>query len=148
VIIKYNQLHIKNIQLLPADTLHHFKIFTISFKMEYLKLNIEVVPANNNVKKPIDLTSGCPKNQNRCWYNIGSPPPAASKNEVLKLRSVKTIVIAPAKTGSDNNNKTAVIITAQPNKANLCNLIPGLLMFKIVVMTLNKVKSIQDHNYY
>jgi hypothetical protein len=45
-------------------------------------------------------------------------------------------VIAPAKTGNDNSNKTAVISTAQPNKANLCNLIPGLLMFKIVVMKL------------
>ncbi len=46
------------------------------------------------------------------------PPPAASKNEVLKLRSVNNIVIAPAKTGRDNNNKTAVITTAQPNSAN------------------------------
>ena len=34
-------------------------------------------------------------------YNIGSPPPAASKNDVLKLRSVKTMVIPPAKTGND-----------------------------------------------
>jgi hypothetical protein len=38
----------------------------MSFKMEYLKLNIEVVPANSNVKRPINLTSGCPKNQKRC----------------------------------------------------------------------------------
>jgi hypothetical protein len=30
--------------------------------MEYLKLIIEVVPENSNVKKPIFLTSGCPKN--------------------------------------------------------------------------------------
>lgn len=40
----------------------------------------------------------------------------------------------PAKTGKDNNNNTAVITTAHPNKASLCNLIPGLLMFNIVVM--------------
>jgi hypothetical protein len=52
----------------------------------------------------------------------------------LKLRSVSNIVIAPAKTGSDNNNNTAVITTAQPNNASLCNLIPGLLIFNIVVM--------------
>jgi len=38
-------------------------------------------------------------------------------------------------TGSDNNNNTAVITTAQPNNASLCNLIPGLLIFNIVVMT-------------
>src|SRR6187402_1734440 len=79
-------------------------------------------------------TSGCPKNQKRCWYKIGSPPPAASKNEVLKFLSVSTIVIAPANTGKDNNNNTAVTITAHPNKANLCNLIPGLLILSIVVI--------------
>jgi hypothetical protein len=40
----------------------------------------------------------------------------------------------PAKTGNDNNNKIAVITTAQANKINLCNLIPGLLMLNVVVM--------------
>jgi len=53
-------------------------------------------------------TSGCPKNQNKCWYKIGSPPPAGSKKVVLKLRSVKSIVIAPANTGTANNSKIAV----------------------------------------
>lgn len=77
--------------------------------------------------------------QKRCWYNIGSPPPATSKNEVLKFLSVSNIVIAPAKTGKDNNNNTAVTTTAHPNKANLCSLIPGALIFKTVVMTPNKV---------
>jgi hypothetical protein len=43
-------------------------------------------------------------------------------------------VIPPAKTGKDNNNKIAVIITAQPNKVNLCSFIPGVLMFIIVVI--------------
>jgi hypothetical protein len=52
----------------------------------------------------------------------------------LKFLSVNTIVIAPARTGNDNSNNTAVTTTAHPNKANLCNLIPGLLIFKIVVM--------------
>jgi hypothetical protein len=52
----------------------------------------------------------------------------------LKFLSVKIIVIPPARTGKDSNNKTAVITTAQPNKANLCNLIPGLLIFNTVVM--------------
>jgi hypothetical protein len=53
---------------------------------------------------------------------------------VLKLRSVNTIVIAPASTGKDNKSNTAVTITAHPNKDNLCNLIPGLLIFNIVVI--------------
>jgi hypothetical protein len=120
--------------MLPADLLHCFNFFTVLFKMEYLKLNIEVVPAYSNVKKLINLTSGCPKNQNKCWYNIGSPPPAVSKKDVLKFLSVNTIVIPPAKTGRDSKSNTAVITTAQPNKANLCSLIPGALIFSIVVM--------------
>ncbi len=35
------------------------------------------------------------------------------------LRSNKSNVIAPAKTGNDNNNKNAVINTDQTNKGNL-----------------------------
>jgi len=46
---------------------------------------------------------------------MGSPPPQGSKNLVLKFRSVKSIVIAPAKTGKDNNNKIAVVNTDQTN---------------------------------
>jgi hypothetical protein len=53
---------------------------------------------------------------------------------VLKFLSVKTIVIPPANTGKDNNNNTAVITTAQPNKASLCNFIPGVLILTIVVI--------------
>jgi hypothetical protein len=52
----------------------------------------------------------------------------------LKFLSVNIIVIPPASTGNDNNNKTAVITTAHPKRANLCNLIPGLLIFNIVVI--------------
>jgi hypothetical protein len=55
---------------------------------------------------------------------------------VLKFLSVNTIVIPPAKTGNDSNNKTAVITTAHPNKANLCSLIPGVLILTIVVIKL------------
>jgi hypothetical protein len=53
---------------------------------------------------------------------------------VLKFLSVKSIVIAPANTGNDNKSKIAVINTAQTNKGILCIVIPGVLMFKIVVM--------------
>jgi len=65
---------------------------------------------------------------------MGSPPPATSKNDVLKFLSVRTIVIPPANTGKDRSNNTAVTTTAHPNKASLCSLIPGLLMFNIVVI--------------
>jgi hypothetical protein len=52
----------------------------------------------------------------------------------LKFLSVNTIVIAPAKTGKDNSSKTAVTNIAHPNRASLCNLIPGALIFNIVVI--------------
>jgi hypothetical protein len=60
-------------------------------------------------------TSGCPKNQNKCWYKIGSPPPAGSKNDVLKFRSVKSMVIAPAKTGKESKRRIAVTKIDQTN---------------------------------
>jgi hypothetical protein len=61
-------------------------------------------------------TSGCPKNQNKCWYRIGSPPPAGSKNDVFRFRSVRSIVIAPARTGRDKRSNTTVIVTAHTNR--------------------------------
>ena len=64
-------------------------------------------------------TSGCPKNQNKCWYNTGSPPPAALKKTVPKFRSNNNIVIAPANTGNDNNNNIDVINIDHTNKGNL-----------------------------
>jgi len=43
-------------------------------------------------------------------------------------------VIAPANTGKDNNNKNAVIKTAQTNKGTLCAVIPGARIFIIVTI--------------
>ena len=53
---------------------------------------------------------------------------------MLKFRSVNNIVIPPANTGNDNNNKTAVIKTAHTNKGNLCIVNPGTLILIIVVI--------------
>nr|GEY54929.1 hypothetical protein [Tanacetum cinerariifolium] len=97
--------------------------------------NVVVVITEEHVINCAPLTpTFLPKKPDTIDPNNGSPPPATSKNEVLKFLSVNTIVIPPANTGKDNNSKTDVTITAQPNKANLCSLIPGLLIFKIVVM--------------
>jgi hypothetical protein len=68
----------------------------------------EIIPNPGRIRI---YTSGCPKNQKRCWYKIGSPPPDGSKNEVLKFRSVSNIVMAPARTGRDRRRRTAVIRT-------------------------------------
>jgi hypothetical protein len=54
----------------------------------------------------------------------------------LKFLSVKSIVIAPAKTGNESNNKKAVINTDQTNKGTRWAVIPGFRMFKIVTMKL------------
>lgn len=53
----------------------------------------------------------------------------------------RAVTILPANTGNDNNNNTAVTTTAHPNKANLCSLIPGLLILSIVVMTLSNASQ-------
>jgi hypothetical protein len=79
-------------------------------------------------------TSGCPKNQNRCWYKIGSPPPAGSKNEVFRFRSVRSIVIAPANTGKDRRSRTTVITTAHTNKGIRSSCIPFIRILITVVM--------------
>lgn len=63
---------------------------------------------------------------------------------MLKLRSVKSIVIAPAKTGSESSNKKAVINTDQTNKLRRSKLIPGDRILKIVVIkfTAPKIEDI------
>lgn len=53
---------------------------------------------------------------------------------VLKFLSVRSMVIAPAKTGRDNNNRKAVINTDHTNKGSLSKVIPGALILKIVVI--------------
>ena len=65
---------------------------------------------------------------------MGSPPPAGSKKAVPKLRSVKSIVIAPARTGKDNNISQDVTKIDHENKGTLNKVMPGVLIFKKVVI--------------
>jgi hypothetical protein len=55
---------------------------------------------------------------------------------VLKFRSVKSIVIAPASTGRDKRRSTAVIKTDQTNNGVALSLIPSIRMLIIVVIKL------------
>lgn len=64
-------------------------------------------------------TSGCPKNQNRCWNSTGSPPPTGSKNAVFKFRSVRSIVMAAANTGRARISRIAVNMTDHTNRGKL-----------------------------
>ena len=81
-------------------------------------------------------TSGCPKNQNRCWYKIGSPPPDGSKNEVFRLRSVNSIVIAPASTGNERIKSTAVIKIDHGKRGIWLSFILLGIIFRIVQIKL------------
>jgi hypothetical protein len=101
----------------------------------------EIIPNPGKIRM---YTSGCPKNQKRCWYRIGSPPPAGSKKDVFKFRSVKSIVIAPANTGKDKSNKRAVITTDQTNNGIRSNVIPGerMLITVVIKFTAPKIEEI------
>lgn len=59
------------------------------------------------------------KNENKLWYNTGSPAPIESKKAVLEFRSNNNLVIVPAKTGKDNSYKIIVIKTCQGRKVTL-----------------------------
>jgi hypothetical protein len=67
---------------------------------------------------------------------MGSPPPKGSKNEVLKFRSINSIVIAPAKTGRLRSNKTAVIRRDHKTIFIRSNFIAEERIFIIVVIKL------------
>jgi hypothetical protein len=53
---------------------------------------------------------------------------------VFRFLSVKSIVIAPARTGRDKRSKTAVIKTDQQNNGSRCKVPPRNFMFNIVVI--------------
>jgi len=53
---------------------------------------------------------------------------------VLRLRSVKSIVIAPARTGSESNRRIAVKKTDHTNRGVWSQVIPGVRILIIVVI--------------
>lgn len=67
---------------------------------------------------------------------MGSPPPAGSKKVVLRFRSVRSIVMPAARTGSERSRRTAVIRTAHTNRGVWYCEMAGGFMLIIVVMKL------------
>jgi len=67
---------------------------------------------------------------------MGSPPPAGSKKDVFKFRSVRSIVMAPARTGRDKRRRIAVMNTDQTNRGSWSQAKPGVRILMIVVMKL------------
>lgn len=55
---------------------------------------------------------------------------------MLKLRSVRSLVIAPANTGRESSSRNAVTRTAQTKSGILCLNSPGARLFRIVTMKL------------
>ncbi|KAH6572344.1 hypothetical protein BASA62_003436 [Batrachochytrium salamandrivorans] len=123
--------HTRN-PILPIDTIAYtIPLYpNVAFRA-YTVTTCDTIPNPGLIRI---YTSGCPKNQNKCWYSTGSPPPAGSKNVVFIFRSVSSIVIAPANTGSDLSSNTAVILTAHTNSGIRCNVLPNPRMFLIVVI--------------
>jgi hypothetical protein len=58
------------------------------------------------------------------------------KKEVPKWRSVSSMVMAPARTGSDSSSRNTVTRIDQTNSGILCRVMPGARMLKMVVMKL------------
>jgi hypothetical protein len=71
---------------------------------------------------------------------MGSPPPAGSKKEVLRFRSVRSIVIAPAKTGRDRSKRRVVITTAHTKSGTFSGFISFGRIFLIVDIKLMEPK--------
>ena len=72
-------------------------------------LNLEIISLiKPNAGKIRIWTSGCPKNQGKCWGSNKSPPLNGSGKGRLECRSEIIIVITPARTGRLIINKTDV----------------------------------------
>src|SRR5690606_41156616 len=67
---------------------------------------------------------------------MGSPPPSGTKKVVPKLRSVRSMVIAPARTGRASSSMKAVTSIDHAKSGILCSVMPGARMLKMVVMKL------------
>ncbi len=55
---------------------------------------------------------------------------------MLKLRSVRSLVIAPANTGRERRRRNAVIRTDQTKRGSLCLKSPGARLLKMVTIKL------------
>ena len=58
-------------------------------------------------------TSGCPKNQNKCWKRIGLPPPYSKTSPAFKIVGIKKLV---------PRTLSKLIIKAPTNRAGNANI--------------------------
>ena len=76
-------------------------------------------------------TSGWPNSQNRCWYSSGSPPAAALKKFVWKLRSMNTMISAAVTIGIANSVRNATTSIIHTNTGMRISVMPGARMLRI-----------------
>jgi hypothetical protein len=88
-----------------------------------------------NAGKINTYTSGCPKNQKRCWYKRGLPPPLGSKNVEFNCRSNNNKVIPAAKTGNERSKRKLEIIRLH-RKTDICSKLIFFLVLAIVTIKL------------
>ena len=79
-------------------------------------------------------TSGCPKNQNRCWNNKLSPPLVKNTVPIVWSNNRNTIPIINA--GRDIYSMKTLTNTDQVNKGIFIHVTPGALIVNTVVMKL------------
>src|SRR5579883_344131 len=82
----------------------------------------------------ITYTSGCPKNQKRCWYTQLLPPKAASKKDVWKTRSITTMICDIMKVGNAVKLSNTDNTTPQTRIGNLPQVMPLVRSTNTVVM--------------
>jgi hypothetical protein len=83
-------------------------VFPLSWVMK-----CDIIPNLGRIRM---YTSGCPKNQNRCWNRMGFPFPEGSKNDVFMLWSSRIIVIDLASIGKDEISSIRVIMIDHENR--------------------------------
>src|SRR6476661_7384704 len=85
-------------------------------------------------------TSGCPKNQNKCWKRMGSPPSAGSKNPKCRKRSSMSKTIVIAMTGMARMKMMLVAYRDHRKSGRRNQVKPGARIVWIVTMKLSPVR--------
>jgi hypothetical protein len=107
--------------------------------LEFTERISETIPSAGS---RIMYTSGCPKNQNKCWNRMAEPPSLGSisplttiserKKLVPRLRSNNNNTAPDNNTGKERTPNTAVKNIAHMVRGILVMLMPFVLIFKMV----------------
>ena len=94
---------------------------------------MEIIPAAGTKRM---YTSGCPQNQNRCWYSSTLPPAWGAKKAVPKRRSSSRRPAANVTAGTANSTMEAIERIDHTKMGTRLIVIPGARILKAVTMKL------------